>query len=86
VGFRALAFYFHMKKETKQNWRLEYAHEIQQMLRYRYKDEWVPEKLFVGKSRLWMQVFNDLVNEGFILRKKEYPGYKYKWAVKLPEI
>ena len=68
-----------MKKEEEQ------AHaEIMYLFRYFYKDAWAPENIFNGKSRVWVQVFNNLINLGFIERKKKYPGYKYRWTKPWP--
>ena len=72
-----------MNKKDKEK-QAAYA-EIIHMFRYFYKDSWAPGNIFDGKSRVWMQAFNDLVKQGYILRKKEYPGYKYKWAGVWPE-
>lgn len=59
--------------------------EIMWMFRYVYRDKWAPDHIFDGKSRIWLQAFNELVEKGYITRKKEYPGYKYKWAGVWPE-
>ena len=55
------------------------------MFRYSYKNTWAPENIFDGRSRLWVQAFNDLVKQGHILRRKKYPGYEYKWTSVWPE-
>jgi len=62
----------------------EYA-EIMYMFRYFYNDMWAPDNIFKGKSRAWVKAFNDLVEQGFIKRKKKYPGYQYKWVAAWPE-
>jgi hypothetical protein len=54
--------------------------EIMHMFRYYYHDAWAPGHIFDGKSRLWIQAFNDLVNQGYIKRKKTDVGYSYKWT------
>ena len=59
--------------------------EIMSMFRYYYKDDWAPDNIFAGKSRAWVQAFNELVEKGFILKKKRPPGYSYKWAAQWPE-
>ncbi|MBR9700110.1 hypothetical protein GOV09_06645, partial [Candidatus Woesearchaeota archaeon] len=61
-------------------------HEIQQIFRYHYKDEWVNQAFINSHSRLWIQAFNDLVKQGFIQRKKTGEGYKYKWIAAFPEL
>ena len=33
----------------------------------------------------WIQAFNDLVEKGYIVKKKKYPGYTYRWAGVWPE-
>jgi hypothetical protein len=59
--------------------------EIMYMFRYFYRDVWAPGSIFNGKPRLWIQAFNDLVEQGFIKKRKKYPGYGYKWAGVWPE-
>jgi hypothetical protein len=59
--------------------------EIMYMFRYQYKDEWAPDSIFAGKSRLWVQAFNDLVQKGFIIKKKKLPGWSFKWIGVFPE-
>lgn len=59
--------------------------EIMYLFRYFYKDEWAPGQIFDGKSRIWVKAFNELVDKGYIQRKKEYPGYRYKWSGTWPE-
>lgn len=59
--------------------------EIMYMFRYLYKDEWSPENIFEGKTRLWIQTFNRLIEQGFIERKKSEFGYKYRWKAEFPE-
>jgi len=59
--------------------------EIMYMFRYYYKNEWAPENIFDGKSRVWVQSFNELVKQGFIKRRKKSMGYQYKWAAAWPE-
>ena len=61
-----------MKKEKEQ----AYA-EIMYMFRYFYKDVWAPGNIFDGKSRIWVQTFNELVKQGFIEKRKKYPGCEY---------
>ncbi len=59
--------------------------EIMHMFRYFYKNEWAPGNIFDNKSRIWVQAFNDLIKQGHILKKKKYPGHRYKWASVWPE-
>ena len=61
------------------------AAEIMRMFRYFYQDEWAPEHLFDGKSRVWIQVFNNLVKEGLIKRRKKQFGFEYKWNAEFPD-
>lgn len=74
-----------MKSEIEKQ-KTEHMHEIQHLFMYTYKDQWISGTMFAHKSRLWVQAFNELVKEGFIERKKEYPGYKYKWKAQTPAI
>jgi hypothetical protein len=71
-----------MKKDQEKQ--QAYA-EIMHLFRYFYKDAWAPGNMFDNKSRVWIQCFNELVKQGYILKKKVYPGYKYKWAGVWPE-
>jgi len=59
--------------------------EIMHMFKYRYMNEWAPENIFAGKSRVWIKCFNDLVKQGYITRKKKHMGFQYKWAGVFPE-
>ena len=59
--------------------------EIMHMFRYFYKNAWAPGNIFDGNPRIWIQAFNDLVKQGFILKKKKYPGHNYKWSGVWPE-
>jgi hypothetical protein len=59
--------------------------EIMHVFRYTYRNRWAPESIFNGKSRVWVQAFNDLVDKGFIAKRQKYPGYEYKWVAELPE-
>lgn len=81
MNVRATAFI--MKKEDK---KLNYAHEIQHLFRYHYKNDWVDQSFINQHDRLWIQTFNDLVKQGFIERKKTVDGYNYRWAAKFPDI
>ncbi len=60
------------------------AHAIMHMFQYNFKDQWVPQKAIHQKSRLWTRVFNDLVKNGLIERKKTFRGYRYRWAGRFP--
>ena len=53
--------------------------EIMHMFRYFYKEMWAPGNIFDGKSRIWIQVFNDMIEKGLIERKKVDFGYQYRW-------
>jgi len=59
--------------------------EIMWMFRYTYRNKWCPEKIFNGKSRVWINEFNKLVKTGFIVKRKGYPGSEYKWGAAFPE-
>jgi len=63
---------------------LAYA-QIMNMFRYYYKNKWAPDSIFNGKSRLWIKCFNELVEKGYIKKRKQYPGFDYKWASVWPE-
>ncbi len=77
-----------MKKEQDPDVseKVKLAHEIQQLFRYTYGDQWVPEKVMKNQSRIHNQVFNELVKQGFIERKKTWNGYSYRWNAKMPDI
>jgi len=59
--------------------------EIMHLFRYTYRHDWAPDSIFAGKSRIWIQAFNELIKSGFIIRKKKHPGYNYKWSGVWPE-
>ena len=59
--------------------------EIMNMFRYMYRNRWAPESMFNGKSRIWIQAFNELMKKGLIKRRKKHPGYEYKWGSVWPE-
>jgi hypothetical protein len=63
---------------------IEIAHHIQQLFQCTYKDDWVAEQFLIQRNRLWTKVFNRLVKEGFIARKRTYRGYQYKWSAVMP--
>ena len=71
-----------MKKEEQ---KIDYAHEIQQIFRYHYHNEWVSQSFINRHNRLWIQAFNDLVKQGFIEKKKTVNGHSYRWSAKYPE-
>lgn len=60
------------------------AHGIMHKFQYNYRDQWVPQKVLFQKDRLWVKVFNNLIAQGLIKRKKTYQGYQYKWAGRFP--
>jgi hypothetical protein len=64
--------------------KLNLAHEIQQTFRYQYRDQWCSQAFINSHSRLWIQVFNLLVKEGFIEKKKSQDGNKYRWIAMHP--
>jgi len=59
---------------------IDIAHGIKHLFEYNYQDQWVPQTVIFKKDRHWVRVFNKLVKDGLILRKKTYHGYQYKWA------
>jgi len=73
-----------LKLKMKDEKQEAYA-EIMHMFRYHYKHEWAPESIFDGKSRIWIQSFNELIKKGFINRRKKDVGYQYKWVAAWPE-
>ena len=69
----------------KQSDKERHSAEIMYMFRYYPRHEWVPGHLFDGKPRAWVAVFNDLIKQGFIERKKSESGFVYRWAAAFPE-
>jgi hypothetical protein len=67
------------EKDPDTSERVKLAHEIQQFFMYSYKDGWVSEKQLKYHNRRHNAVFNELVNRGFIERKKTDDGYRYRW-------
>ncbi len=74
-----------MKSEIKEQSKLDIAHEIQQLFRYNYTYRWADQSFINQHSRQWIQVFNELVKERFIEKKKAPQGYNYRWSAKLPD-
>lgn len=60
------------------------GHAIMHMFQYNYRDCWVPERAIFRQDRLWVKVFNDLVERGLIVRRKTATGYQYRWAGQFP--
>jgi len=58
--------------------------QIMHFFRYNYRHEWAPENIFDGKSRLWVQAFNDLIKKKFILKRRKLNRYEYKWGAVWP--
>lgn len=71
-------------KDDQVTEKLDYAHAIMQMFRYNYGNTWAPEAFILGRGRLWTQVFNDLVKQGIIERRKTFHGYQYRWKAAFP--
>ncbi len=69
------------KKDPESDEKMNIAWGIKHLFTTQYKNRWIPDKEILGQSRLWTQVFNNMVKQGFIERKKGFPGYKYKWKV-----
>jgi hypothetical protein len=59
--------------------------EIMTFFRHNYRDRWAPDNIFDNRTREWVLVFNDLVKQGFIKRRKTPFGYEYKWQAAWPE-
>jgi hypothetical protein len=59
--------------------------QIMHFFRNTYRDAWAPGSIFDGKNRMWIAVFNDLMKQGFIRRRKTFHGYEYKWVAKFPD-
>ena len=68
----------------KEQQKLDLAHEIQQLFRYQYKDQWCSQAFINTHSRIWIQVFNLLLKEGFIEKKKTLQGNNYRWITVHP--
>lgn len=74
-----------MPKDEDVSEEVNIAHGIMQMFQYNYREQWVPEQVLFGNTRLWTKVFNDLVRKGFIKRKKTLSGYQFKWVGRYPD-
>ncbi|MDO8481097.1 MAG: hypothetical protein Q7S65_04760 [Nanoarchaeota archaeon] len=64
---------------------LDHFHEIQQLFQYHYKNEWVSQAFINRHTRLWIQAFNTLVQQGFIERKKSENQFVYRWKAAYPD-
>lgn len=60
------------------------AHAILHSFQYQYRDRWVSQKELLGRSRIWNKVFNNLIKEGLIEKKKSVSGMKYRWKAQFP--
>jgi hypothetical protein len=69
-----------MKQDPDCTDEIEIAHHIQHLFQYTYKQQWVDNKFLIQRNRVWTKVFNNLVKQGFITRKRTFSGYQYKWA------
>lgn len=58
--------------------------EIMFVFRHNYRDRWAPENIFEGRSRHWVLVFNELVEQGFIERRNGKFGFEYNWKAAWP--
>lgn len=72
------------KEDPDTSEKAKLAHEIQQFFMYNYSDRWVSEKEMKNHGRAHNQVFNELVRQGFIERKKTLEGYSYRWKAHMP--
>jgi len=59
---------------------IEIAHAIKHKFQFSYRDQWVPQKTLFQKDRKWVKVFNKMVDEGLIMKKKTFQGYQFRWA------
>jgi hypothetical protein len=73
-----------MKQDPDCTDEIEIAHHIQHLFQYTYKAQWVDNKFLVQRNRVWTKVFNQLVKQGLIKRKRTFQGYQYKWVANLP--
>jgi len=73
-----------MKQDPDCTEEIEIAHHIQHLFQYTYKNQWTDNKFLLQRNRLWTKVFNSLVKQGLIKRKRTFHGYQYKWAASLP--
>ncbi len=72
------------EKDPDTSKRTMLAHEILHSFMHNYKERWVSEKELKYHDRLHNQVFNELVDRGFIERKKTPFGYNYRWKAAMP--
>jgi len=63
---------------------VQIGHAIMNQFRFNYKDSWVSDKVLYQKDRTWVKVFNKLIKDGLIKKKKTYAGYQYKWVGGFP--
>ena len=70
----------------KEDSELDYSHEIQQIFRYHYRNEWVSQAFINQHNRLWIKTFNKLLEQGFIERKKTVDGFVYRWNTVYPDL
>jgi len=59
--------------------KIHIAQEIRTLFLTKWAGKWISEKEMRGKNRLWQQVFSELVQQGFIEKKKGMPFDLFKW-------
>ena len=62
------------------------AHEILHEFRYNLKAQWVNQAWINKHDRLWISVFNQLVSQGLIEKKKVKSEFKYRWVAEMPRL
>jgi hypothetical protein len=68
------------EKDPDTTLKVQLAHQIKNFFQLRHNGKWVNDKELMKHDRLYEQVFNDLVNKGFIKKRKNNMIYEYKWA------
>ncbi|MFQ5474562.1 MAG: hypothetical protein ACE5DM_01870 [Candidatus Nanoarchaeia archaeon] len=60
------------------------AHEILHEFRCNLQDIWVSQSWINKHDRLWISVFNELVSQGLIEKKKSRGQFAYRWKAVMP--
>ncbi|MBU0461969.1 MAG: hypothetical protein KJ574_05265 [Nanoarchaeota archaeon] len=73
-------------KPSREDEKAMKAHEILHEFRYNIHEQWVDQAWINKHDRLWISVFNTLVKQGLIEKKKVKTEYKYRWIAEMPRI
>jgi len=59
--------------------KIHLANQIRALFLTKWANKWVPESELRQQNRLWSQVFQELVKQNYIEKKRDGTITKYKW-------